>query len=133
MKYVAEQLNKYDRIQNLLQFRMSNTHLIHVACLRMCRILYLFWFDKTRKPVTCHTIWREAGGDGEKSTWQAQLVFHSCPRHKCRTLRKHVLFYFYVVCIHVCANAFKFKVHCGSALGPGAFFLFFLLGKPPRS
>ena len=29
-------------------------------------------------------------------------------------------FYFYVVCLHVCAYAFKFKVHCGSALGPGA-------------
>jgi len=23
------------------------------------------------------------------------------------------------VCLHVCAYAFKFKFHCGSALGPG--------------
>ena len=35
-------------------------------------------------------------------------------------LRMCVLFYFYFVCLHVCAFAFKSKVHCGSALGPGA-------------
>jgi len=35
-------------------------------------------------------------------------------------LRMRVLFYFYVFCLHVCAFAFKSKVHCGSALGPGA-------------
>jgi len=31
-----------------------------------------------------------------------------------------ILFYFHVVRLHVCAYAFKFKVHCGNALGPGA-------------
>ena len=31
-----------------------------------------------------------------------------------------VLFYFSFVCLQVCAYAFKFKVHCGGALGPGA-------------
>jgi len=31
-----------------------------------------------------------------------------------------VLFYFSFVCLHVCANTFKFKVHCGSAFEPGA-------------
>ena len=31
-----------------------------------------------------------------------------------------VLFYFYFVCLHVGAYVFKFKVHCGSTLGPGA-------------
>jgi len=31
-----------------------------------------------------------------------------------------VLFYFYVVCLHACAYAFKCKVHGGSALGLGA-------------
>ena len=32
-------------------------------------------------------IGRKAGGEGGKSTWQAQLVkFHLCPKHKCRTL-----------------------------------------------
>jgi len=30
-----------------------------------------------------------------------------------------VLFYFSFVCLHVCAYAFKFKVHCGSAFEPG--------------
>jgi len=30
------------------------------------------------------------------------------------------LVYLYVVCLHGCAYAFKFKVHCGSALRPGA-------------
>ena len=35
-------------------------------------------------------------------------------------LRMCVLFYLYVVCQHVRAYAFKLKVHCGSALGPGA-------------
>ena len=30
------------------------------------------------------------------------------------------LFYFTFVCLHVCAYAFKFKVHCGSAFGLGA-------------
>jgi len=31
-----------------------------------------------------------------------------------------VLFYFYFVCLHVCAYAFKSRVHCGSAFEPGA-------------
>jgi len=31
-----------------------------------------------------------------------------------------VLVYFSFVCLHVCAYAFKFKVHCGSAFEPGA-------------
>jgi len=31
-----------------------------------------------------------------------------------------VLFYFYLVSLHVCAYAFKSRVHCGSALEPGA-------------
>ena len=33
-----------------------------------------------------------------------------------------VLFFFYVLCLHKCTYAFKFKVrvNCGSALGPGA-------------
>jgi len=31
-----------------------------------------------------------------------------------------VLFYFSFVCLHVCAYAFKSKVHCESALGPSA-------------
>ena len=31
-----------------------------------------------------------------------------------------VWFYFSFVCLHVCAYAFKFKVHCGSAVDPGA-------------
>jgi len=31
-----------------------------------------------------------------------------------------VLFYFSLVCLHVCAYAFKFKVHCGSSFEPGA-------------
>ena len=31
-----------------------------------------------------------------------------------------VSFYFSVVCLHVCAFASKFKVHCGSAFEPGA-------------
>jgi len=31
-----------------------------------------------------------------------------------------VLFYISFVCLHVCAYAFKFKVHCGSAFEPGA-------------
>jgi len=31
-----------------------------------------------------------------------------------------VLFYFSFVCLHVCAYASKFKVHCGSAFEPGA-------------
>jgi len=31
-----------------------------------------------------------------------------------------VLFYFSSVCRHVCANAFNYKVHCGSAFEPGA-------------
>jgi len=35
-------------------------------------------------------------------------------------LRMCVLFYFSFVCLHVCANAFKFKVYCGSAFEPGA-------------
>jgi len=30
-----------------------------------------------------------------------------------------VLFYFSFVCLHVCAYASKFKVHCGSAFEPG--------------
>jgi len=30
-----------------------------------------------------------------------------------------VLFYFSFVCLHVCANAFKFKVYCGSAFESG--------------
>ena len=30
-----------------------------------------------------------------------------------------VLFCFFFVCLHVCAYAFKSKVRCGSALGPG--------------
>ena len=30
-----------------------------------------------------------------------------------------------LVCLHVCAYAFKSKVHCGSALGPGCFGLFY--------
>jgi len=30
------------------------------------------------------------------------------------------LFYFSFVCLHVCAYALKFKVHCGSAFEPGA-------------
>ena len=34
-----------------------------------------------------------------------------------------VLFHFYVLCLHVCAYAFRFKVYCGSALGPGASWL----------
>ena len=32
-----------------------------------------------------------------------------------------VLFYFYFVCLYVCAYAFKSRVHCGSAFEPGAF------------
>ena len=35
-------------------------------------------------------------------------------------LRMCVLFYFSFVTLHVCAHAFKFKVHCGSAFEPGA-------------
>ena len=31
-----------------------------------------------------------------------------------------VLFYFYFVCLHVCAYAFKSRVHCGSVFEPGA-------------
>jgi len=31
-----------------------------------------------------------------------------------------LLIYFSFVCLHVCAYAFKFKVHCGSAFEPGA-------------
>jgi len=31
-----------------------------------------------------------------------------------------VLIYFSFVCLHVCAYAFKFKVHCGGAFEPGA-------------
>ena len=31
-----------------------------------------------------------------------------------------VLFYFSLVCLHECAYAFKFQVHCGSAFEPGA-------------
>jgi len=31
-----------------------------------------------------------------------------------------ILFYLSFVCLHVCAHAFKFKVHCGSAFEPGA-------------
>jgi len=31
-----------------------------------------------------------------------------------------VLFYVSSVCLHVCAYAFKLKVHCGSTLEPGA-------------
>ena len=31
-----------------------------------------------------------------------------------------VLFYFSFWCLHVCAYAIESKVHCGSALGPGA-------------
>jgi len=31
-----------------------------------------------------------------------------------------VLFYFSFECLHVCAYAFKFKVHCGSAFESGA-------------
>ena len=31
-----------------------------------------------------------------------------------------VLFYFYFVCLRVCAYALKSKVCCGCALGPGA-------------
>jgi len=31
-----------------------------------------------------------------------------------------VLFYFSLVCLHVCAYAFKFNFHCGSAFEPGA-------------
>jgi len=31
-----------------------------------------------------------------------------------------VWFDFFVVCLHVCAYAFKFKVRCESALGPGS-------------
>jgi len=34
--------------------------------------------------------------------------------------RMCVLFYFCFVCLHVCAYAFKSKVHCGSAFEPGA-------------
>jgi len=31
-----------------------------------------------------------------------------------------VLFYFSFECLHVCAYAFKFMVHCGSTFEPGA-------------
>jgi len=31
-----------------------------------------------------------------------------------------VLFYFFFVCLHVCAYVSKFKVHCWSAFEPGA-------------
>jgi hypothetical protein len=31
-----------------------------------------------------------------------------------------VLFYFSIVCLHVCAYASKFEVHCGSTFEPGA-------------
>ena len=48
------------------------------------------WLDKlTWQDVTCQVIWRQAGGEGDKSTWQTLVVkFHLCPKHKCRTLRK---------------------------------------------
>jgi len=44
------------------------------------------------------------------------LVF----KHMLRVYVCAFWFYFYLVCLHVCAYAFKSKVHCGSALGPGA-------------
>ena len=31
-----------------------------------------------------------------------------------------IFFYFSFVCLHMCAYAFKFKVHCWSAFEPGA-------------
>ena len=33
---------------------------------------------------------------------------------------QHVCFYFYFVCLRICAYAFKSRVHCGSAFDPGA-------------
>jgi len=52
------------------------------------------WLDKlTWQVVTCQVIWRGAGGEGDKSTWQAQLVKLTCQvplvlKNKCRTLTK---------------------------------------------
>jgi len=34
---------------------------------------------------------------------------------------QHVCFYFYFVCLRICAYAFKSRVHCGSAFEPGAY------------
>jgi len=50
----------------------------------------IWWFDKlTWQAVTCQVIWGGAGCEGDKPTWQAQLVrFHLFPKHKCRTLPK---------------------------------------------
>jgi len=56
-------------------------------------------------------------------------MYHKIPNNCCfvcvlfiyvACLRMCVLFYFYFVCLHVCPYTFKSKVHCGSALGPGA-------------
>jgi len=41
-----------------------------------------------------------------------------------------VLFYFLFVCLHVCAYAFKSKVHCESAFAPGAFVRPFYCAPP---
>jgi len=47
----------------------------------------------TWQAVTCQVIWRGAEGEGDKSTWQAQLVKLTCQvplvlKRKCRTLEK---------------------------------------------
>jgi len=52
---------------------------------------------------------------------QNKLLFRVCVVHPMiLRLRMCVLFFFDVIRLHVCAYTFKFKVHCGSALGPGA-------------
>ena len=50
-------------------------------------LVLIWWFVKTWQVTTYQVIWRGARGQGDKSTWEAQLVkFHLCPKHKCRTL-----------------------------------------------
>jgi hypothetical protein len=60
---------------------------------------------------------RERAKERKRERKRERNIFHIYRRHRSP---KSVLFYFSFVCLHVCASAFKFKVHCGSAFEPGA-------------
>ena len=60
---------------------------------------------------------REREKERKRERKRERNIFQIYRRHQSP---KSVLFYFSFVCLHVCANAFKFKVHCGSAFEPGA-------------
>jgi len=66
-------------------------------------------------------VWRQNNNQKKKYKihdlsgvcWSLMLFVYRC-------VTVNVLFYFSLVCLHVCVYAFKSKVHCGSAFEPGA-------------